>query len=369
MNGIQWELALNGTRAYMTIYTNGNALAQGSESVLLHVLRIWAGSERASQELSPGMVPDLNMGWKDWQEDGAALLSYHAAHGIPPEERATDDYKSTRERMFHDFMFRTASNRKRIHWNKVGFVVESWTKRHCFMNVDARALMQDLHARIVGQYASYIENDYVPFDIIASEITYVMATHCARKLIGEEKHCGRCPLPGRDFCECLIALIDAMYVYCENQSVIAYTASNLKWLLMRKTDEVSWHRLQFDSPIEQRMAEGLSQAGLLNIPQFQACAPVHKYRIDFVIKTNSGWAIAIECDGLEYHANRNQYILDRQRDRVLQENGFFVMRFSSVEIFNNLPRCIDEIDRTFWAMQKGRMSYQAHRPLGYFGQQ
>lgn len=118
VDGIQWELSFNGMKAYMTIYNNGNALAQGNESVLLHVLRIWTGSAQASQELSPGIVPDLNMGWKDWKEDCAALLNYHATHGIPQEEQATDNYKCTRERMFHDFMFRTASNRKKIHWNK-----------------------------------------------------------------------------------------------------------------------------------------------------------------------------------------------------------------------------------------------------------
>ncbi len=367
VDGIQWELSFNGMKAYMTIYNNGNALAQGNESVLLHVLRIWTGSAQASQELSPGIVPDLNMGWKDWKEDCAALLNYHATHGIPQEEQATDNYKCTRERMFHDFMFRTASNRKKIHWNKVWFVVESWMKRYCFMNMNTRTLMQDLHSRVIGQYTSYLEGDYVPFDIVTSEITYVMATHCAWKLIGEEKHCGRCPLPGRDFCDCLIDLIDDMYVYCENQSVIAYTASNLKRLLTRKTDEVSWHSLQLNSPIEQRMADGLVQAGLLSIPQFQTCAPVHKYRVDFVIKTNSGWSIAIECDGLEYHANRNQYTRDRQRDRILQEHGFLVMRFSSVEIFKNLSGCIEDINRIFWDMQKGKMSYQAYRPLGYFG--
>lgn len=368
-NGIQLLVAANGMTAYMNIYNNGNTQAQGCDSALLHVLQLWEGHIQAPEFLAPGVIPDLYMGWKDWKEDRDTLTDYHKTQGIPQEEYAADDYKSIRERMFHDFMFRTASNRKKIHIEKVRFVVNNWMKHYCFMQIDAKAFMQDFYTRITSQYASYIEEYLVPFDIIVSEITYVMDIHCAWKLIGEERHCGYCPLPGRDYCDCLIKLVDAMYVYCEDQSVIAYTKSNLTRLLNSKYDEVTWHTIQFNSPIEELMANGLASEGLLTIPQFQACAPAHKYRVDFVIKTNSGWSIAVECDGLEYHATPAQYTRDRQRDRILQEHGFYMMRFSSVDIFNNLPGCIEDISRTFWKMQKGKMNYQTYRPLSYFGNQ
>lgn len=361
-NGVQFDVTANHLNARMTIFADGSTRSEGNDDSLRSVLYLWEGRE-VNQRAHSGM-PDLNMSWKEWKEDKYALLDYHSKHGIPNEEQANDDYKSTRERLFHDYMFRKASNHKMINVHAVGFVIRSWLKHYCFMNIDVDTLIKDMQQRAVSNYAYYIKGELIPFDIVVEELTYVMTVHCCWKMIGEGSNCN-CVMQ-RDHSDCIVQLIDSMYVYCENQSVICYNKTNLNRLLSGKEDDLSWNELKFDSPIEQAMDVALKNSGLVSIPQFQACAPVHHFRVDFLIKTDN-MPIAIECDGLEYHANKNTYITDRQRDRILQSKGFYVMRFSSVEIYNNLNGCIEEINQTFWNIQKGKMHFGSNRPLGYFG--
>lgn len=360
--GIQFDVAASHLKARMTIYADSSTLAEGNDDSLRSILYLWEGRE-ANHRAHSGM-PGLNMSWKEWKEDKFALLDYHSKHGIPNEVHADDDYKSTRERLFHDYMFRKASNHKMINVHAVEFVIRSWLKHYCFMNIDVDTLIRDLRKQALSNYSSYVKGDLIPFDIVVDELTYVITVHCCWKMIGEGSNC-TCVMQ-KDHSDCIVRLIDAMYVYCENQSVICYNKTNLKRLLSGNEDELSWNKLKFDSPIEQAMDIALKESGLVSIPQFQACAPAHHYRVDFLIKTDN-MPIAIECDGLEFHANKNTYITDRQRDRILQSNGFYVMRFSSVEIYNNLNGCIEEINEAFWNIQKGKIYFGSNRPLGYFG--
>ena len=43
--------------------------------------------------------------------------------------------------------------------------------------------------------------------------------------------------------------------------------------------------------------------------------------------------IVVECDGFEYHKNKEQFINDRKRDRLLKSHGYDVVRFSGSEIY------------------------------------
>lgn len=366
-NGVQYLLSANGMNANMNIYTNGNTYSQGAKNSLLNTLRLWDGRVSAPSNISHGGMVALNMGWKDWWEERNYMVEFHKKYGEPTEDQGSDEYKYHREILFHDYMFRKAANHKKIDIHKVRFVVENWLKHYCFMNMNAQTIMSDVYSRIQDQYSSYIEGDLVPFDIVVDELSYIMVQYCGLKMIAETDKFGKCPIPGRDTNNCIMELVDALYIYCENQSVIKYHKTNLHKFLAHKEDETSWQEIKFDSPIEKLMFDGLQQAGLLNIPQFQACAPANKYRVDYVIKTNSGWSIAVECDGLEYHANKQNYYNDRQRDRLLALNGFYMMRFSGPEIFNNLQSCVDEVDKVFWLMQKDQFNYRTSRSLGYFG--
>ena len=89
--------------------------------------------------------------------------------------------------------------------------------------------------------------------------------------------------------------------------------------------------------------------------------------MDYLIKAPHGGALAIECDGLEYHANKKAYMLDRRRDNLLTSSGFQVLRFSSVDIYNDLEGCIRQIEDCFSNFQHGRVVYHRNEGLGYFG--
>jgi hypothetical protein len=47
---------------------------------------------------------------------------------------------------------------------------------------------------------------------------------------------------------------------------------------------------------------------------------------------NDRFNVIVECDGYSYHSNDKAFTKDRQRDRLLQTEGFAVLRFSGSEI-------------------------------------
>lgn len=80
--------------------------------------------------------------------------------------------------------------------------------------------------------------------------------------------------------------------------------------------------------------------------------PVGKYRADFVIASvvADGEAyrvsvVAVECDGKAFHdAHSTQVDRDRARDRVFQEYGLPVIRFTGSELYRNFAGCVDQVD-------------------------
>jgi len=58
----------------------------------------------------------------------------------------------------------------------------------------------------------------------------------------------------------------------------------------------------------------------------------------FWIPSNKNLKILVECDGFQFHSDRNSFSRDRQRDRELQSKGYKVLRFSGQEIYNNPAR-------------------------------
>ena len=71
---------------------------------------------------------------------------------------------------------------------------------------------------------------------------------------------------------------------------------------------------------------------LLVIPQFKV---TNKIRADFLLYLESkDTKIIIECDGHDFHEKtKEQARKDKQRDRFLIQNGFFVLRYTGSEIF------------------------------------
>jgi len=75
---------------------------------------------------------------------------------------------------------------------------------------------------------------------------------------------------------------------------------------------------------------------------------VGAYRIDFAMEmvlkrsVRVGPALAIECDGFEYHSSKEQMRRDKQRDRWLMANGYRVVRFAGTEIWSDPVGCFRE---------------------------
>lgn len=97
----------------------------------------------------------------------------------------------------------------------------------------------------------------------------------------------------------------------------------------------------FDSPIEEMFwNEWQRQGGKSRIDlTYQYKVPDTRYRIDFAYVPKM---IAIELDGHEFHSSKEQFTRDRQRQRLLERQGWRVMRFSGSEIVGNVKSCFSE---------------------------
>lgn len=363
INGFQFSLEQNNQFVHLTIYNNGNYLVQGKESNLKELIDKW--SNKKLEDIVQ-LYPSFGMSWKEWHYEARDLNDFIQKNGEPKENEATHNYKIKREVMFHDYMFRNSSYNN-LTLEKISFVLKSWSRRFCYMNLDIDKIISKIKNNILSNYSfSGVDENSIPFSIAVESIAMYFTEGCHEKFIDIGK-CHVCPQVKDESYTCISEIIDSLYIYCDNQEVLAYTKNNFKNLLKRKLDSLTWHKLEPASPIEEIMGKGLMDAGILSVPQFQAYSPEHKYRIDYVIKTSQGLSIAIECDGLQFHANASTYMKDRVKDRYLQQRGFYIMRFSSVEIFQEIEKCVEEIDKAFWNIQKGNLTLNTEKKIRYFG--
>ena len=56
--------------------------------------------------------------------------------------------------------------------------------------------------------------------------------------------------------------------------------------------------------------------------------------------------VAVELDGAQHLANADAYRRDRRKDLLLQENGYFVLRFLAEDVGTHLDDVLDTILRT-----------------------
>ena len=56
--------------------------------------------------------------------------------------------------------------------------------------------------------------------------------------------------------------------------------------------------------------------------------------------------IAIELDGAQHLESADAYRRDRRKDQLLQENGYFVLRFLAEDVGKNFDMVLDSIQRT-----------------------
>jgi len=166
--------------------------------------------------------------------------------------------------------------------------------------------------------------------------------------------------------DCIYELVDMLYMYSNNARVINYNKTNLDRLIKGKRSEISWTLISSGSPIEETMKQALHDSGILSMQQYQALAPTRRYRVDFMIPTPNGGMLAVECDGLQYHANPTTYISDRKRDNLFLQQGITPVRFSSVDINEDIQGCIKTIEDIFRSYQIGQRVYHRKNKFGYF---
>ncbi len=62
--------------------------------------------------------------------------------------------------------------------------------------------------------------------------------------------------------------------------------------------------------------------------------------------------IVIELDGAQHLESADAYRRDRRKDQLLQQNGYFVLRFLAEDVGKNLDIVLDTIQRTLLSRQK-----------------
>jgi|GEM_PF-6485447 len=90
------------------------------------------------------------------------------------------------------------------------------------------------------------------------------------------------------------------------------------------------------------------RAALRNIPYAPALIPQvwigYRYRLDFALYWK-GQKYAVEIDGQEYHASQEDRARDAQRARVLNQEGYQVIRFTAKEVLQDARRCVIDLCR------------------------
>jgi hypothetical protein len=77
--------------------------------------------------------------------------------------------------------------------------------------------------------------------------------------------------------------------------------------------------------------------------------------------------VVIELDGAQHLEITDAYRRDRRKDQLLQQNGYFVLRFLAEDVGKNLNMVLDTIQRTLFCRQKvivtrsDRHGHVAHR--------
>jgi very-short-patch-repair endonuclease len=62
--------------------------------------------------------------------------------------------------------------------------------------------------------------------------------------------------------------------------------------------------------------------------------------------------VAIELDGAQHLESTDSYRRDRRKDQLLQENGYFVLRFLAEDVGKQLDTVLDSIHRALFHRRK-----------------
>jgi hypothetical protein len=108
-------------------------------------------------------------------------------------------------------------------------------------------------------------------------------------------------------------------------------------------DEAEFHRSQFIMLHEVGFAEAFHISLQAGFPKI--CVQSRRIRTDLAIyvPAHPQCKVVVECDGFTFHGSKEQFTVDRQRDRLLQANGYSVFRFSGPEIWHDPAKAAVEL--------------------------
>lgn len=95
---------------------------------------------------------------------------------------------------------------------------------------------------------------------------------------------------------------------------------------------------QCESPIEQQFWNIAKHRLLGLLPQYE----IGRYRVDFALPDEH---LVIELDGHDYHKTKEQRTTDAKRERDLKELGWYVIRFTGTEIYRDVEKCVEQVER------------------------
>jgi very-short-patch-repair endonuclease len=100
-----------------------------------------------------------------------------------------------------------------------------------------------------------------------------------------------------------------------------------------------------ESPLEDKLWDEFKKKGIDAERQYYVAEGKSHYLLDFAVFCKEG-SIDTECDGDSWHSQPDRIVSDNERDNFLTSKGWSVLRFSSKQINEEMPYCIDIIKHT-----------------------
>ena len=98
-------------------------------------------------------------------------------------------------------------------------------------------------------------------------------------------------------------------------------------------------------------------AAKARIPELEREVKIGRYRVDFLIRKQQ---VVIELYGFVYHNTKKKLTADAQRERVLQRQGYHIIRFTGSEVYKDAAKCVQEVLDFLHTLPGQREVYNLH---------
>lgn len=80
-------------------------------------------------------------------------------------------------------------------------------------------------------------------------------------------------------------------------------------------------------------------------------------RVDIIVEPMAGQLI-VEIDGLKHHSDQVSMIEDREKDRAALIAGFYTVRFTGKDVWDNPEKCVREVQSAAARMERDKQIVQ-----------